>query len=158
MMLNKKNGKNLGIEEKVKANALTTAELTEIADYVRANYPGKSLYDFLVKDMGIKSDIGKNSYIILSDKINISKKRNESLDRIFPSELWGSCYRDCRGYDRKGTVKAIKVSDTKVEVVDLTIFTYKSWDNHELSVLWGVQYDFRELDGSSSYVRMVRVF
>ena len=155
---NKKNGKNLGIEEKVKANALTTAELTEIADYVRANYPGKSLYDFLVKDMGIKSDIDKRSYIILSDKINISKKRNESLDRTFPSELWGSCYRDCRGYDRKGTVKAIKVSDTKVEVVDLTIFTYKSWDNHELSVLWGVTYDFRELDGSSSYVRMVRVF
>jgi hypothetical protein len=43
-------------------------------------------------------------------------------------------------------------------VKDLTIFTYKSWDNHELSVLWGVTYDFRELDGSSSYVRMVRVF
>jgi len=108
--------------------------------------------------MGIKSDIGKNSYIILSDKISISKKRNESLDRAFPSPYWGSAYHDCRGYDRAGTVKAIKVSDTKVEVKDLTIFTYKSWDNHELSTLWGVQYDFREMDGELNYVRMVRVF
>lgn len=41
---------------------------------------------------------------------------------------------------------------------DLTIFTYKSWDNHELSTLWGVQYDFREMDGELNYVRMVRVF
>ena len=48
---------------------------------------------------------------------------------------------------------------TKTSYRDSTdiIFTYKSWDNHELSVLWGVTYDFRELDGSSSYVRMVRV-
>lgn len=148
---NPENG--LNVEAKVKENALTTKELTAIADYVRENFNGKSLYEFLTKDLGIKANFTKNAYMIVADKISVSKKRNESLDRSF----YGHGY-DFIGFDRKGTVKAIKLNDTDVKVTDITTFTYESFDDDFCNFIFDTRYDLVEQNAYGYYIRMLRVF
>ena len=147
------NSKNFNVEAKVKENALTTKELNTIADYVRDNFKNKSLYDFFTKDLEIKANFTKNSYMIVSDKISVSKTRNENLDRKF----FGHGY-DFSGYDRKGTVKAIKLSDTDVKKVDLTTYTYESFDDEFLSFMFDPRCDLVEQNAYGYYIRMLRVF
>ena len=143
----------LNVEQKVKDNALTTKELTAIADYVRDNFKGKSLYEFLTKDLGVKANFKASSYMIVSDKISVSKTRNEKLDRKF----FGHGY-EFTGYDRKGTVKAIKLNDTDVKVTDITTFTYESFDDDFCSFIFDVQCDKVEQNASGYYIKMLRVF
>lgn len=143
----------LDVECKVKNNALTTKELTAIADYVRESFNGKSLYEFLTKNLGVKADFAKNSYMIVADKISVSKTRNESLDRSF----YGHGY-DFSGYDRKGTIKAIRLDDTNVKVTDITTFTYESFDDDFCSFVFDIQYDKVEQNAYGYYIKMLRVF
>ena len=67
------------MEQNVRDNNLTTKELTAIADYVRTSFKNKSLYEFFTKDLGVKANFGKNGYMVVSDKISVSKTRNEGL-------------------------------------------------------------------------------
>lgn len=74
---------NIDVEQNARENNLTTKELTAIANYVRTNFNNKSLYEFLTKDLGVKANFNKNAYMIVSDKISVSKTRNEGLDKCF---------------------------------------------------------------------------
>ena len=143
---------HLDIEGKVKANALTTAELSRIADHVRIKYSSKTLYDYLMIDMGISGCMDSDSYIILSDKVSVSKTRNEKLDKSL-----NGIY-NVIGYDRVGTVKAIRMGDSSKSVVDLKLFSYQTWDDDWCSWMFGTDYDIDTSTANLENVNIVRVF
>ena len=140
----------LGAESIAKNNALTTKELSTVADYVRENFNNKSLYEFFTKDLGIKG-LKKNSYVLVSDKISVSKTRNESLDKYFNPDY------KYAGYNRKGTMKAIELDDNDVKVTALTLFTYVSYDDDFCSFIFGVDEDIKECDGYAYWARVISV-
>ena len=142
----------LALEYNVKNNALTAKELNTVADYVRENFKGKSLYEFLTNDLGVKANFRKTGYVIVADKISVSKTRNESIDACFNGEY------DYAGYDRKGTIKAIKLDDTNVKVTNITTFTYQSYDDDFCSFIFGVDKDKVERGEYGYFVRMLRVY
>ena len=142
----------LALEYNVKNNALTVKELNAIADYVRSSFKGKSLYEFLTQDLGVKADFSKEGYMIVADKVSVSKTRNESIDACFNGEY------DYAGYDRKGTIKAIRLDDTNVKVTDVTAFTYQSYDDEFFSFIFGVDKDKVERNGYGYFIRMLRVY
>ena len=143
----------LDIEAKVKQNKLTTKELTAIADHVRTKFPSRSMYEYLITDMGIKStSIPGDSYIILSDKVSVSKTRNSKIDKSLNGAY------DVKGYDRVGTVKAIRIGDRNKEVVDLKLFSYQSWDDEWMSSIFGTYYDIDLSPATVPTVKVVRVF
>ena len=143
---------HIDIEGKVKSNALTTSELTKIADHVRTKFPTRSMYEYLVTDMGIKSNLTGDCYIVLSDKVNVSKTRNSKIDKSLNGAY------DVKGYDRLGTVKAIRMGDRGKSVVDLKLFSYQSWDDDWMSWMFGTYYDIDTSTADLFYVKVVRVF
>ena len=143
---------HLDIEGKVKANVLTTKELSMIADHVRTKFPTRSMYEYLVTDMGIKSNLTGDCYIVLSDKVNVSKTRNSKIDKSLNGAY------DVKGYDRLGTVKAIRMGDRGKSVVDLKLFSYQSWDDDWMSWMFGTYYDIDTSTADLFYVKVVRVF
>ena len=143
---------HIDIEGKVKSNALTTSELTKIADHVRTKFPTRSMYEYLVTDMGIKSNLTGDCYIVLSDKVNVSKTRNSKIDKSL-NDVY-----DVKGYDRLGTVKAIRMGDRSKNVVDLKLFSYQSWDDDWMSWMLGTYYDIDTSTADLFYVKVVRVF
>lgn len=56
-----------------------------------------------------------------------------------------------KGYDRVGTVSAIRMSDPKVAVSPLTLFTYQSWGDDRCSSLMGTYKDVKTTDASVPY-------
>ena len=143
---------HIDIEGKVKSNALTTSELTKIADHVRTKFPTRSMYEYLVTDMGIKSNLTGDCYIVLSDKVNVSKTRNSKIDKSL-NDVY-----DVKGYDRLGTVKAIRMGDRSKNVVDLKLFSYQSWDDDWMEWMFGTYYDIDTSTADLFYVKVVRVF
>ena len=143
---------HIDIEGKVKSNALTTSELTKIADHVRTKFPTRSMYEYLVTDMGIKSNLTGDCYIVLSDKVNVSKTRNSKIDKSL-NDVY-----DVKGYDRLGTVKAIRIGDRSKNVVDLKLFSYQSWDDDWMEWMFGTYYDIDTSTADLFYVKVVRVF
>lgn len=148
---NKGQSDHLNITETTKNNALTTAELTTIANYVRDNMKDKSLYDFLVGDMGIQSNIDRNCYIIVGNDISVSKTRNKSIDKSFND------FYDCHGYDRVGTIKAIRMDDKDKKVTDLRLYNYQTWDDEWADWLMGTYYDVSTSTANIEYVKMVQI-
>jgi hypothetical protein len=144
---------HLDVEGKVKENALTIKELTAISDHVRAKYPARSMYEYLTTDMRIKANVTGDCYIILSDQINNSKTRNSKIDKSFN----GGVYKCC-GYDRVGTVKAIRMGDRNKAVVDLKLFSYQQWDDEWLKSILGTYYEVGISEYKLFKVKMVRVF
>ena len=143
---------HLDIEGKVKVNVLTTKELSMIADHVRTKFPTRSMYEYLVTDMGIKSNLTGDCYIVLSDKVNVSKTRNSKIDKSLNGAY------DVIGYDRLGTVKAIRMGDRGKSVVDLKLFSYQSWDDDWMEWMFGTYYDIDTSTADLFYVKVVRVF
>lgn len=143
---------HLDIEGKVKANVLTTKELSAIADHVRTKFPSKSLYDYLMNDMGISGCMSSDSYIILSDKVSVSKTRNSGIDKSLNGAY------NVIGYDRVGTVKAIRMGDCSKSVVDLKLFSYQSWDDDWMEWMFGVYYDIDISTANLETVSIVRIF
>ena len=142
----------LDVENKVKNNALTTQELSAIVDHVRAKFPKNTMYEYLIFDMGIDySNVSVNDYIILSDEISVSKTRNSKIDKSF-----NGIY-NCKGYDRVGTVKAIRMYDIDNEVIDLELFRYQSWDDDWCSKIFGTIKDIEESNLFMPLLSMVRV-
>ncbi len=90
--------------------------------------------------------------MLVSDKISISKTRNESLDKYFNPDYTYA------GFDRKGTIKAIKLDDKEVKVIDITLFTYVSYDDDFCSFIFGVDEDMVECDGLLYWTRVLRVY
>ncbi len=142
----------LDVESKVKNNALTTKELSAIVDHVRAKFPQNTMYEYLIFDMGIDySNVSVNDYIILSDEISVSKTRNSKIDKSF-----NGIYK-CKGYDRVGTVKAIRMFDIDNEVIDLELFRYQSWDDDWCSKIFGTIKDIEKSNLFMPLLTMVRV-
>ena len=142
----------LDVESKVKNNALTTKELSAIVDHVRAKFPQNTMYEYLIFDMGIDySNVSVNDYIILSDEISVSKTRNSKIDKSF-----NGIYK-CKGYDRVGTVKAIRMLDTDNEVIDLELFRYQSWDDDWCSKILGTIKDIEKSNLFMPLLTMVSV-
>ena len=81
-----------------------------------------------------------------------SKTRNSKIDKSF-NDVY-----DCKGYDRVGTVKAIRMGDRNKEVVDLKLFTYQSWDDDWMSWMFGTYYDIATSSADLFNVKVVRVF
>lgn len=114
--------KSINYKDVTDNNALTPQELNNIADYIRTNYPGRSINEVLCEDLGISR--GDNQcYIIVNADLIDTKTRNESID-FRPS--WGASLRE--GYDRTKSVKAIFMCDRGVKVENLLLYTYHSWD------------------------------
>ena len=143
---------HINIEGLTKSNVLTTKELTAIADHVRTKFPSRSMYEYLITDMGVKATMTGDSYIVLDDKVTVSKTRNSKIDKSF-NDVY-----DCKGYDRVGTVKAIRMGDRNKEVVDLKLFTYQSWDDDWMSWMFGTYYDIATSSADIFNVKVVRVF
>ena len=148
----KDNYDHINIEGLTKSNVLTTKELTAIADHVRTKFPSRSMYEYLITDMGVKATMTGDSYIVLDDKVTVSKTRNSKIDKSFNNAY------DCKGYDRVGTVKAIRMGDRNKEVVDLKLFTYQSWDDDWMSWMFGTYYDIATSSADLFNVKVVRVF
>ena len=148
----KDNYDHINIEGLTKSNVLTTKELTAIADHVRTKFPSRSMYEYLITDMGVKATMTGDSYIVLDDKVTVSKTRNSKIDKSF-NDVY-----DCKGYDRVGTVKAIRMGDRNKEVVDLKLFTYQSWDDDWMSWMFGTYYDIATSSADLFNVKVVRVF
>lgn len=124
------------------SNALTPQELNNIADYIRTNYPGRSINEVLCEDLGISR--GDNQcYIIVNADLIDTKTRNTSID-FRPS--WGASLRE--GYDRTKSVKAIFMCDRGVKVENLLLYTYHSWD---IDNIFGQTIDRNTGDYSSYY-------
>ena len=100
--------------------------------------------------MGIKSNLTGDCYIVLSDKVNVSKTRNSKIDKSLNGAY------DVKGYDRLGTVKAIRMGDRGKSVVDLKLFSYQSWDDDWMEWMFG--YDIDTSTADLFYVKVVRVF
>lgn len=66
----------------------------------------------------------------VSDKISVSKTRNEGLDKCFNDDY------DYSAFNRKGTIKAIKLGDKAVKVTNLTLFEYISYDDDRFKALY----------------------
>ena len=143
---------HINIEGLTKSNVLTTKELTAIADHVRTKFPSRSMYEYLITDMGVKATMTGDSYIVLDDKVTVSKTRNSKIDKSF-NDVY-----DCKGYDRVGKVKAIRMGDRNKEVVDLKLFTYQSWDDDWMSWMFGTYYDIATSSADIFNVKVVRVF
>ena len=143
---------HINIESLTKSNVLTTKELTAIADHVRTKFPSRSMYEYLITDMGVKATMTGDSYIVLDDKVTVSKTRNSKIDKSF-NDVY-----DCKGYDRVGTVKAIRMGDRSKNVVDLKLFSYQSWDDDWMSWMFGTYYDIDTSTADLFYVKVVRVF
>lgn len=150
---NKDRSDYLDVEGKVKENALTIKELTEIADHVRTKSPSRSMYEYLTTDMRIKANVTGDCYIILSDQVNISKTRNSKIDKSFNDGIYKCC-----GYDRVGTVKAIRMGDRNKAVVDLKLFSYQQWDDEWLKSILGTYYAVGLSNSTLFKVKMVRVY
>ena len=103
-------------------------------------------------DMGISGCMDSDSYIILSDKVSVSKTRNEKLDKSL-----NGIY-NVIGYDRVGTVKAIRMGDSSKSVVDLKLFSYQTWDDDWCSWMFGTDYDIDTSTANLENVNIVRVF
>ena len=90
----------------------------------------------------------------LVEKVNhpSSKTRNSKIDKSF-NDVY-----DCKGYDRVGTVKAIRMGDRNKEVVDLKLFTYQSWDDDWMSWMFGTYFDIATSSADLFNVKVVRVF
>ena len=110
------------------------------------------MYEYLIFDMGIDySNVSVNDYIILSDEISVSKTRNSKIDKSF-----NGIY-NCKGYDRVGTVKAIRMYDIDNEVIDLELFRYQSWDDDWCSKIFGTIKDIEKSNLFMPLLSMVRV-
>lgn len=143
---------HINIESLTKSNVLTTKELTAIADHVRTKFPSRSMYEYLITDMGVKATMTGDSYIVLDDKVTVSKTRNSKIDKSF-NDVY-----DCKGYDRVGTVKAIRMGDRSKNVVDLKLFSYQSWDDDWMSWMFGTYYDIETSTADLFCVKIVTVF
>ena len=143
---------HINIEGLTKSNVLTTKELTAIADHVRTKFPSRSMYEYLITDMGVKATMTGDSYIVLDDKVTVSKTRNSKIDKSF-NDVY-----DCKGYDRVGTVKAIRMGDRSKNVVDLKLFSYQSWDDDWMEWMFGTYYDIETSTADLFCVKIVTVF
>ena len=89
--------------------------------------------------------------MVVSDKISVSKTRNEGLDKCFNGDY------DYSAFDCKGTIMAIKLGDKGVKVTNLTLFEYVSYDDR-LSFIFDVDEDIKITNASAYYVRVFKVY
>ncbi len=90
--------------------------------------------------------------MVVSDKISVSKTRNEGLDKCFNGDY------DYSAFNRKGTIKAIQLGDKAVKVTNLNLFEYVSYDDDRLSFILDVDEDIKITNASAYYVRVFKVY
>ena len=92
------------------------------------------------------------AYMVVSDKISVSKTRNEGLDKCFNGDY------DYAAFNRKGTIKAIQLGDKAVKVTNLNLFEYVSYDDDRLSFIFDVDEDIKITNAFAYYVRVFKVY
>ena len=122
-------------------NALSADEVMNLAEYVKTNYPGKSIYDFLKENNVILGYIGygeDEEYALYNDDDSMNfKKRPDKTYLVVGKNLEDSYTKNddeshgCKlfvagnVYDHKVTCKAIDIKDPEVKVVDIVDYEYK---------------------------------
>ena len=97
-------------------NALSADEILKLADYVKANYPGESLYGYLC-DNGVRiynMNAYSEVYFVVSKNFEDSCTENKQASDGY----WGK-FAAIKVYDHSVTFKAINITDPEVKVVDV---------------------------------------
>ena len=118
--LNSEGGKYLDPIDESGKNALSVEEVTELADYVRANYPGKSVYEYL-RDNGVSLNIINpyyECYLVVGKTLDDHSAENKECSGGVGT------FGASRVYDHSVTFKAISITDPEVKVVDVEDYNY----------------------------------
>ena len=118
--LNSEGGKYLDPIDESGKNALSVDEVTELADYVRANYPGKSVYEYL-RDNGVSLNIINpyyECYLVVGKTLDDHSAENKECSGGVGT------FGASRVYDHSVTFKAISMTDPEVKVVDVEDYNY----------------------------------
>ena len=111
---------------------LSFAEIKELADYVRSNYPGTSLYAYLQKwNPGAVSSLPSDgtAYLLTSNDTRTNEKYN---DWHGLGVFGGSKDYDCTVY-----AKGINIYDPEVKETEFEVFFYNRWDYY----IYGIHCD-----------------
>ena len=90
--------------------------------------------------------------MVVSNKISVSKTGNEDLDKCFNDDY------DYSAFNRKGTIKAIRLGDKAVKVTNLALFEYVSYDDDRLFFIFDVDEDIKTTNAFAYYVRVFKVY
>ena len=118
--LNSEGGKYLDPIDESGKNALSVDEIIELADYVRANYPGKSVYEYL-RDNGVSLNIINpyyECYLVVGKTLDDHSAENKECSGGLGT------FGASRVYDHSVTFKAISMTDPEVKVVDVEDYNY----------------------------------
>ena len=118
--LNSEGGKYLDPIDESGKNALSVEEIIELADYVRANYPGKSVYEYL-RDNGVSLNIINpyyECYLVVGKTLDDHSAENKECSGGLGT------FGASRVYDHSVTFKAISMTDPEVKVVDVEDYNY----------------------------------
>ena len=118
--LNSEDGKYLDPIDESGKNALSVEEIIELADYVRANYPGKSVYEYL-RDNGVSLNIINpyyECYLVVGKTLDDHSAENKECSGGLGT------FGASRVYDHSVTFKAISMTDPEVKVVDVEDYNY----------------------------------
>ena len=155
----------LDIKGNIKASALSLKEIKALAEHLRTKYnQTKSIYDFLIDDMGLPNvydcectewdgDYHSRSlnhsrvYTITQENFDDDRTRNKSRDNEGCSWYNDPMY----AYDHTVTTKGINIHDPKCEETTIKLYTYTSWDHY---YLFGTDKDYSKADFSYSLVCM----
>ena len=120
-------------------NTLSADEIMNLADYVKTNYPGTSIYDFLQENDAVLGSIGyyneedeqyyddslnfrkrpDKTYLVVGKNLEDSYTKNNAESHGWKLFAAGNVY------DHKVTCKAIDIKDPEVKVVDIVDYEYK---------------------------------
>jgi hypothetical protein len=119
--LNSEGDKYLDPIDESGKNALSVDEIIELANYVKTNYPGKSVYDYL-RDNGVSLNIINpyyDCYLVAGKTLDDHSAENKEN-----SDSYGGKFSAIKVYDHSVTFKAINITDPEVKVVDVEDHNY----------------------------------
>ena len=131
-------GHTRNVVDDARKNVLSFDEVKELANYVTANYPGKSLKDFFemygVSMTNYVDNEGKTftfnntngTYIVVGEASDNSVKDN--------GKSWGSKFCGEYYWDHTVTCKAINITDPTCSIQDLKIETYREYAGYDFGI------------------------
>ncbi len=118
--LNNEGGKYLDPIDESGKNSLSADEILELADYVKANYPRKSIYEYLYEnDINVNAFAFQESYLVVGKTLDDHCEENKEASDGY----WGK-FAAIKVYDHSVTFKAINIKDPEVKVVDVEDHNY----------------------------------
>ena len=118
--LNNEGGKYLDPIDESGKNSLSADEILELADYVKANYHRKSIYEYLYEnDINVNAFAFQESYLVVGKTLDDHCEENKEASDGY----WGK-FAAIKVYDHSVTFKAIDIKDPEVKVVDVEDHNY----------------------------------